>query len=99
MSILNIRESQEKILRDIFQSVEEVEEVIIFGSRALNTNKNGSDLDLALKGQSVDLNTVLSIKEKLDDKDFIYKTDLVIYSEIQNQDLKKHIDRHGKKLL
>ena len=35
----------EKIVR-VFSTYEEIEEVIIYGSRVLGTYKNGSDIDL-----------------------------------------------------
>ena len=82
-------------IKSIFSEFPEIEEVIIFGSRAKGNYKNGSDIDLALKGSNLNLKLANSISNKLDDLFLPYTFDLVIYSQIENEDLIDHIDRVG----
>ena len=43
-----------KIILDYIARYSEIEEAVLFGSRALGTYKPGSDVDIALKGNKVD---------------------------------------------
>jgi uncharacterized protein len=84
----------EKIVA-VIKEFEAVEEVLIFGSRAKGNFKNGSDVDLALKGK---LNFTLTahIGYLLNEEtDMPYKFDVIDYHSIQNKDLTDHIDRVG----
>ncbi|MBO6659578.1 MAG: nucleotidyltransferase domain-containing protein [Roseivirga sp.] len=74
----------------------EIEEVIIYGSRAKGNYRNGSDIDLTLKGDSLTLSTILKLENEIDDLLLPYKFDLSIYHQIDNQDLIDHIERVGK---
>jgi len=72
-----------------------VQKIILFGSRAKSTHSNGSDIDIALKGNNLNTNDVLSLSVELDELDLPYKIDLVIYDRIEEKSLKEHIDRAG----
>jgi nucleotidyltransferase substrate binding protein (TIGR01987 family) len=74
----------------------QVEEAIIYGSRAKGVYKPGSDIDLALKGESLDLEELNKINLALDDLLIPYTVDLSIYHRIDNPDLLDHIKRVGK---
>lgn len=50
MSKFGLNDKEYKIINDIFKNYEQIEEVVIFGSRALNTFKTTSDIDFAIKG-------------------------------------------------
>ena len=85
-----------KIINDVFKEFPEIEKVIIFGSRALNTFKPASDVDFALKGK-INLDIVAKVKRILDEeRPLPYFFDIVDYNSISNPELKKHIDGHGK---
>ena len=79
----------------ILKKNKKVRKIILFGSRAKNTHSNGSDIDIALKGQNLHTNDVLSLSVELDELDLPYKIDLVIYDRIEEKSLKEHIDRAG----
>ena len=83
---------------NVLRRYKQIHDVILFGSRAIGTYKNGSDIDLCLKG---DLNTklLLNIMTDLDSLFLPYEVDLSIYDKIDNDDLKEHIDRVGIKLM
>ena len=80
-------------------SFAEVEEAVIFGSRAMGHAKRGSDVDLALKGKRLDLTTVTHVKFVLDEElPLPYFFDVVHYDSLANADLKAYIDREGRTL-
>ena len=82
----------------IFANFPEIEEVIIFGSRAMGNFKKGSDVDLALKGK-INLTLINQLSRKLNSESTLpYKFDLIDYKKISNAELKKHIDSFGCKL-
>jgi len=74
----------------------QIEEAIIFGSRALNRYKKGSDIDIALKGENIDDITAEIAGLLNDESPLPYFFDIVDYTTIDNKDLKDHIDRVGK---
>lgn len=68
----------------------------IYGSRALGNHRPGSDIDLTLKGDGLDLKTLNRISNDLDDLLLPYIFDLSIYSQIKNDALLEHIERVGR---
>ena len=75
----------------------EIEEVIIFGSRAMGNYKKGSDIDLALKGEKVDQRVVRRLSDELEEEyPLPYFFDIVNYNDITEEELKHHIDSVGK---
>ncbi len=73
----------------------EITGVILYGSRALGTYKNGSDIDLALLGNNLTLRDTFKLEEDLERLDLPYKFDISIYKQIDNEALKKHINDFG----
>jgi predicted nucleotidyltransferase len=51
----------------LFEQMPEISKVILFGSRAKGNFRNGSDIDLALFGDKLDLKTLFKIEIALDD--------------------------------
>lgn len=84
-----------KIIK-VFQSFPEIEQVILYGSRAKGTNKPGSDIDLTIKGKELNLQLINKIDLELDDLLLPYTFDLSIYNQIDNHELLEHIKRVGK---
>ena len=84
-----------KKLGSVLRSHSAVEQIILFGSRAMNRHQSSSDIDLALKGAQLNFSNMLQLKSAIDELMLPYKVDLVIYETIQNKDLKGHIDRVG----
>ena len=82
-------------LNEIFSKYTSVEEVIIYGSRAKGNHREGSDIDLTIKG-SVSGEEFSSIYNEIEDSTIPYLFDLSIYSKIESENLKEHIDRVGK---
>jgi len=99
LTITNIGLDQRVIskINDIFRVFPEIDEAILYGSRAMGNFKPHSDIDLTLKGKNLDLSILQKIEAQLDDLLLPYKIDLSIFHQIQNQDLVEHISRVGKK--
>lgn len=71
---------------------QEIENAKIFGSRALGTYKNGSDIDLALYGKDVSEDTIRGVSTKLNEElPLPYYFDVVHYDSLSNSALKEHI--------
>lgn len=83
-------------INKVFDQFESIEKVILYGSRALETYKNGSDIDLTIIGNNLDHNILYQIQELLEELFLPYKIDLSIYDHIENQELIEHINRVGK---
>lgn len=79
----------------VFASVNEIEDAILFGSRAKGTFKEGSDIDIALKGSAINFKVLRKIELSLDDLFLPYVIDVVIYHKIKEPLLIDHINRVG----
>lgn len=72
-----------------------VEQAILFGSRAKGTHRRGSDIDLALVGTGLDWRTIGKIDTALDDLPTPYGFSLVVFDERLDPDVTAHIRRVG----
>jgi predicted nucleotidyltransferase len=82
-------------INGIFAKYCQVEQVIIYGSRAKGNYKAGSDIDLSLKGENLNLSLVHKIELEIDDLLLPYTFDISIFKQISNPDLIEHINRVG----
>lgn len=87
----------EQILK-LFNQLPDGKEVILFGSRAKGKFREGSDIDIALKGKKLNLETRDKLIAQYESLHFPWKLDIVIYDLIEEPGLKEHIDRVGVKL-
>ena len=83
-----------KWITDILSQFAEVQESILFGSRAKGNFKPGSDIDLAVKGP-VSKDTLSALLTAFEESLLPYFVDVVIYEHITNEALREHIDRVG----
>jgi predicted nucleotidyltransferase len=90
-----LKENTIQKIRSIFATHPEVEEVILYGSRATGNFSNGSDIDLVLKGKGLNQALLNKIRWELDDLLLPYTIDIAIYDKIDNPDLIEHIHRVG----
>jgi uncharacterized protein len=78
------------------EELPEIEEIVIFGSRAKGNFKKASDIDLAVKGRSITDATIKSLSGRLNEEmPMPYFFDVVHYESISNSDLLDHINRVG----
>ena len=80
----------------VFTRYPEISKVILYGSRAKGNYKEGSDIDLSLIGEGINLPLLHRIETELDDLLLPYKIDLNIYEKIKNEALRGHIERVGR---
>lgn len=83
-------------LQGLFAAAPRIERVVIYGSRAMSTYKNGSDIDLTIFGDSLDFNFLTEMMGKVENLDLHYTVDLSIFNLIDNPQLTDHILRVGK---
>jgi predicted nucleotidyltransferase len=74
----------------------EIDRALIFGSRTMGNYKKGSDVDIAIFGETVTRKTMYDLNELLNEEyPLPYFFDLLHYEEIKNEKLVKHIDEFG----
>jgi len=87
------------LMINAIQQFSEIEEAVVFGSRALGNFKSGSDVDIALKGTHVTDDTARALSLELNEKLPIpYYFDVLNYQSINEFNLKAHIDQNGQQL-
>ena len=97
--MLGLSEQELVTLREVFTHFDAIEEVILFGSRARGSHQKASDVDLAIKGKNIDLNTLAKLTYTLEEETSLpYFFDVVVYDKITNDALKKAIDEGGRKM-
>lgn len=82
-------------ISNLLKHFNEFEKVILFGSRALSSYKEGSDIDLAVFGTGISKNILRKFRMDYENLNLPYQIDLIHYESIENLELKKHIDDHG----
>jgi predicted nucleotidyltransferase len=82
-------------IKEVFARHPEVEQVILYGSRAKGNYRQGSDIDLAIQGDSVTLTQLLRIENELEELLLPYTIDLSHLQKIENPELVEHISRVG----
>lgn len=91
-----LSEQQLKEIVDFISIYPEVEEAVLFGSRALGTYKEASDVDIAIKGDKVTAGLAAKIKFDIEEDTYLpFFFDIVAYPTITNEALRKHIDTKG----
>jgi len=80
----------------VFLTFPDVEEVVVYGSRAMGMSREGSDIDITLIGKNLSAAHRKALWLALDDLNLPYTIDLSLLSEIQSAPLRAHIERVGK---
>lgn len=86
-----------KQINTIFSQHPEIEQALIYGSRAKGNYKTGSDIDLCLFGNTLNQKHLTKINQQLDDSTIPYQIDLSIHHTIDNPKFLDHITRIGQK--
>ena len=82
-------------IHSVFSRYPHIDQAILYGSRAKGSFRNGSDIDLTLKGDSLTHRELAKIEMELDDLLLPYKIDLSLFKQIDNPNLIEHIGRVG----
>ncbi len=89
--------SLDKLLRTIIREPK-VEGIVLYGSRAKDSFRDGSDIDLCLDAPELDFSGLMHLENEVDDLLLPWKVDLAIRQRIDNPDLLSHIERVGTTL-
>lgn len=76
----------------------EVDEIILYGSRARGNYRRFSDIDLSLVGATLNRHHLYQILERIEDLFLPYEIDLSILSEIDHPPLLEEISNEGVRL-
>ena len=79
----------------VFAQYPEIERVLLFGSRAKNTYKPGSDIDLAVLSASLTDTRFSQLWNQIDALPLLFKIDLLHWDRLQQVELKAKIDQEG----
>ena len=83
-------------MRAVFGEFPEIEQVFVFGSRAKGNYRNGSDVDLALKGPSLSYGLINQVSYLLNEESRMpYSFDVLQFETLTNVELIEHINRVG----
>tara|TARA_B110000259_G_scaffold66602_1_gene78427 strand:- start:1212 stop:1520 length:309 start_codon:yes stop_codon:yes gene_type:complete len=94
MGKFGLKESNIEKINQIFVKNNKIEEVLLYGSRAIGSYREGSDIDLTIKG-NIEFKDLQRIISELDDLLLPYKFDISIFKDINNNDLIDHIKKIG----
>jgi len=93
--MFGLKEDTINKINSVFKKYEEIEKVILYGSRAKGNYQIGSDIDLTIIDNNLSFSRLMKIETELDDLLLPYKIDLSKLSDISNADLLEHIKRVG----
>ena len=82
-------------LLDVLQQSPKVEEVWLFGSRAMGRHREGSDLDLCLFGEAITHLDRLQLMHAIDELLLPWPVDLALLHEMPDE-LLAHLSRVGR---
>lgn len=80
----------------VFSFFSERDKAIIYGSRAKGNYKNGSDIDLTLFGEKLNLSVINKISLQLDELFCLINLTFLIFHQLSNIELIEHINIVGK---
>ena len=83
-------------IQQTFAQYPQIEQALLYGSRAKGNFKPGSDIDLTLKGEQLNMGLLGDIEQSLDDLLLPYEIDLSLYAQLNHPELMEHIDRVGQ---
>ncbi|PKM17978.1 MAG: hypothetical protein CVV11_17920 [Gammaproteobacteria bacterium HGW-Gammaproteobacteria-15] len=85
-------------IRQCLAQQAQIEQAVLYGSRAMGTYRPGSDIDLVIVGPQFSHQQLLQLLTTLDDMLLPYSFDISRMQDIENADLLAHIARVGKVL-
>ena len=91
-----LSQEQLKEINEVLSSYDAIEQAILFGSRAIDTYKEASDVDIAIKGKNVDWSLAMKVKSHLEETYLPFFFDVVAYNSIKSEKLRQHVDKKGK---
>ena len=85
-------------IQQVLDAHPEVEQALVYGSRALGRQRPASDIDLTLTGPAISSGTLIQIEAELDDLLLPWMIDLSRLADLSHPPLRDHIARVGQVL-
>ena len=83
------------LLYSLFARQKQIEQVILYGSRAKGTNKPFSDVDITLLGIGLNRSHLNRLMADIDESSLPYLFDISLFDKLTNPDLIKQIEQTG----
>lgn len=96
MNTFGLPDAAIRQIRAVFADYPGIDQVLVYGSRAMGNWRNGSDIDLCLEAEGLSFKDLLAIENRIDDLLLPWKVDIAVRHQIENQELLEHIDRVGR---
>lgn len=86
-------------IRRVLAGFPEISKAVLYGSRAMGTFRDNSDIDITLFTQGTERSNLLfEVMGAVDELELIYGFDISLYNDIDNTNLTDHIQRVGVEL-
>ncbi len=92
---MQLRERDLKALQDIFSRFPTIQQVLLFGSRATDTARRTSDIDLAIIAPDMSPAEWADLCEQIEETPIIYQIDVVRFDTMAQEPLKERIIQEG----
>lgn len=93
--LYGLKESTINSINNILSQYDEIDEVILYGSRAKGNYRPGSDIDLTIKGEHIKSDQLFKMMNQFDDLLLPYEIDISLFRQLNNDALIDHINRVG----
>ena len=93
--IPGLPEGAQQKLMEVFDSQPKLQELWLYGSRAMGRERPGSDVDLCLTGETLDHGDLLRLMASVDELLLPWQVDLALRHQLPD-DLLEHINRVGR---
>jgi predicted nucleotidyltransferase len=90
-----LNETTIRKIQRVFANYPQIEQVLIYGSRARDTYREGSDIDLTLIGKELTERTCSDVWLDIDDLNTPYLYDISVFHLLKSDSLIDHINRVG----
>lgn len=82
-------------IKKVLSKYDDIEKVLVFGSRARGDYKKTSDIDLAIFSEDISSTNLNLLRDDLYMLDIIYKVDVVDFNSLSKDALKENIINEG----
>lgn len=82
-------------LHRVLERFPKIERGVLFGSRAMGTFRGPSDIDLALEGNGIRLQDLVSLLAKIEELNLPVDVELVVRDRIKDPAVEGHIRHYG----
>lgn len=97
MNSSGLSKQQHLTLLTILQGYPHVQSAYLFGSRAMGSFKENSDIDIVLTGEALTLTDIANILVQIEQTTIPFKVDVLIKHKIKNTALIEHINQFAVK--